>query len=65
MEVDDGVASASLVLCESYTVFGARKDVPPGRLVADNPAKVIKKIEEIECPLGFYKRGEMYSWRKK
>ena len=41
------------------------KDVPSDRLVAGNPAKVIKKIEEVECPLGFYKRGEIYSWRKK
>ena len=41
------------------------KDVPRDYLVAGNPAKVIKKVKEVECPLGFYKRGEVYSWRKK
>jgi acetyltransferase-like isoleucine patch superfamily enzyme len=41
------------------------KDVPSDRLVLGNPARVIKKIEEIECPLEFYKHGEVYSWRKK
>jgi acetyltransferase-like isoleucine patch superfamily enzyme len=41
------------------------KDVPLGHLVAGNPARVIKKVEEIECPSGFYKLGKVYSWRKK
>jgi acetyltransferase-like isoleucine patch superfamily enzyme len=26
------------------------KDVPPGTVVAGNPAKVIKRIEDLECP---------------
>jgi len=41
------------------------KDVPLGRVVTGNPARVIKKIEDLECPLGFYKHGEVYSWRKR
>jgi len=40
------------------------KDVSAGYVVAGNPAKIIKKVEELKCPLGFYKYGEVYSWRK-
>ena len=51
----------SLVEAESVVT----KDVQLGHLVAGNPARVIKKVEEIKYPLGFYKLGEVYSWRKK
>jgi len=35
-------------------------DVPPGMVVAGNPAKVIKKVEELTCPPGFFERP--YVW---
>jgi len=40
------------------------RDVAPGCIVAGNPGKVVKKITELNCPLGFYKTGEVYSWRR-
>lgn len=40
-------------------------DVPPERVVIGNPARITRKVEELECPLGLYKRGEVYSWRRK
>jgi len=39
-------------------------DVSAEHVVAGNPARVIKKVKELDCPPGFYKRGEVYSWRK-
>jgi len=39
-------------------------DVSANHVVAGNPARVVKRVEELDCPLGFYKRGEVYSWRK-
>jgi len=40
------------------------KDVPKDCVVAGVPAKIIKRVEELKCKLGFYKKGEVYSWRK-
>jgi acetyltransferase-like isoleucine patch superfamily enzyme len=41
------------------------KDVPPKSVVMGNPAKITRKVEELECPVGVYKKGEVYSWRRK
>jgi acetyltransferase-like isoleucine patch superfamily enzyme len=35
-------------------------DVPPDSVVAGNPAKVIKSIDELQCPAGYFKRP--YLW---
>jgi acetyltransferase-like isoleucine patch superfamily enzyme len=36
------------------------KDVPPDMVVAGNPAKVIKRIQDLVCPPGFFERP--YLW---
>lgn len=36
------------------------EDVPENSVVAGNPAKVIKQIDELTCPPGFFERP--YSW---
>ena len=36
------------------------KDVPDGKLVFGNPARVIKKVVDMECEAGYYKRP--YDW---
>jgi acetyltransferase-like isoleucine patch superfamily enzyme len=62
------VVLAGIVIGENSLVGAGSvvtRNVPPNHLVAGNPAKVIKKIDDIECPLGFYRKGEVYSWRKK
>ena len=50
---------------ELYKQITLARDVPDGCVVLGNPAKVVKKIKDLNCPLGFYKTGEVYSWRKK
>lgn len=36
------------------------KDVPPDSVVAGSPARVIKMVEQLECPKGFFKKP--YAW---
>jgi acetyltransferase-like isoleucine patch superfamily enzyme len=50
------VGKNSLVGAGSVVV----KSVPEGVVVAGNPAKVIKRIEELTCPPGFFERP--YVW---
>ena len=38
------------------------KDVPADSVVTGNPAKVTKKIKELECILGYYKTP--YEWEE-
>jgi len=41
------------------------EDVPPECVVAGFPAKVIKKVEDLDCLLRIYAKGEVYSWRRR
>lgn len=36
------------------------RDVPPGMVVAGNPAVVLKRVDELKCPPGFFERP--YVW---
>lgn len=36
------------------------KDIPPDSVAAGNPAKVIKRIDQLTCPKGFYEKP--YVW---
>lgn len=38
------------------------KDVPPKVVVAGNPAKIIKKLDELVCRKGFYRK--VYEWEE-
>ena len=35
-------------------------DVPPGMVVVGNPARVVKAVNDLECPPGFFERP--YTW---
>ncbi len=38
-------------------------DVPPESVVVGSPAKVVTTIKDLECPPGYYIKGEVYSWK--
>jgi acetyltransferase-like isoleucine patch superfamily enzyme len=48
---EDSLVAAGAVVVE---------DVPPGTVVAGNPARVIKSVPELTCPPGFFERP--YVW---
>ena len=39
------------------------KNIPPGMVVTGSPAKIVKKISELKCIKGFYKKP--YEWEEK
>jgi acetyltransferase-like isoleucine patch superfamily enzyme len=41
-----------------------RNDVPAEVVVAGSSATQVGTIKELVCPLGYYGKGEIYSWRK-
>jgi len=41
------------------------RNVDPNTVVVGSPAKPLKTVKELGCPLGFYQTGEVYSWLKK
>jgi serine acetyltransferase len=38
------------------------KDVPPGAVVAGNPARVLKRVEDLRCFAGFFER--VFEWEE-
>jgi acetyltransferase-like isoleucine patch superfamily enzyme len=54
------------VVIGEHAIVGAgsvvTKNVPPYKVVAGNPARVIKDVKELKCVKGFYKRA--YEWEK-
>lgn len=53
------IGEGSLVGAGSVVVA----NVPPGVVVAGNPARVVKKVEELVCWPGFFERP--YAWRER
>lgn len=40
------------------------RNVEPDTVVTGLPAKPLKAAKELDCPLDFYQKGEVYSWLK-
>jgi acetyltransferase-like isoleucine patch superfamily enzyme len=58
-----GIVIGEDVLIGAGTVVTC--NISNGYVAFGNPAKIVRKIEDLDCPLGYYKKGEVYSWRKK
>ncbi len=52
------IGAGSLIGAGSVVV----SDVPDGSVVAGNPARVVKRVAELECPYGLFARP--YDWRE-
>jgi acetyltransferase-like isoleucine patch superfamily enzyme len=62
----DATVLAGLTVGERAVVAAGAlvtRDVEPGMIVAGNPARVLKRIEEVACFKGFYERA--YDWPEK